>query len=155
MSRRLSPIIWGNILSGNSLLIGIRCNYERNRRIPREHVSRSPHVLWMISGDSRSAIFDFDLAMPKSFKMRPPYDRYNLIRQVNLHHSFILYILLLASALLYYFFHRLFNIEVMVKLDKSAKIEKQWELTLMFHSYRNLLSMFHQIKHKIVIKASL
>jgi len=35
MSRRLSPIIWGNILPGNSLLIGARCNYERKRAADR------------------------------------------------------------------------------------------------------------------------
>lgn len=35
MSCRLSPIIWGNILPGNSLLIGARCNYERKRAAGR------------------------------------------------------------------------------------------------------------------------
>lgn len=41
MSCRLSPIIWGNILLGNSLLIGARCNYERKRAAGRvRHMSR-------------------------------------------------------------------------------------------------------------------
>jgi len=60
MSRRLSPIIWGNILPGNSLLIGARCNYERKRA--------AGHVRHMSRGSRRSAISDSDLAMPKSFK---------------------------------------------------------------------------------------
>lgn len=65
MSRRLSPIIWGNILPGNSLLIGARCNYERKRAAVR---ATSTICLVDLVEDLRCNFSDPDLATPKSFR---------------------------------------------------------------------------------------
>lgn len=75
-SRRLSPIIWGNILPGNSLLIGTRCNYERKRA-----ASRATSAICLADPEDRQFLILISRCLNHLRTLRHALN--NLIRQVS------------------------------------------------------------------------